>query len=48
LSDDGAKVVAITTWSAGTGGRRCGTVTQGPLVAPQRAWIDGVLKRWGP
>jgi hypothetical protein len=49
LSDDGAKVLAITTWSAGAGGgKRCGAVTQGPLVAPQRAWIDGVLKRWRP
>jgi secreted trypsin-like serine protease len=48
LSGDGAKVLAITTWSAGTGGKRCGALTQGPLVAPQRAWIDGVLKRWGP
>ena len=49
LSDDGAKVLAITTWSAGAGGgKRCGVVTQGPLVAPQRAWIDGVLNRWRP
>jgi secreted trypsin-like serine protease len=47
LSDDGAKVIAITTWSAGTAGRRCGALTQGPLVAPQRAWIDGVRLRWG-
>jgi hypothetical protein len=49
LSDDGAKVLAITTWSAGAGvGKRCGAVTQGPLVAPQRAWIDDVIKRWRP
>ena len=47
LSGDGAKVLAITTWSAGTGGKRCGAVTQGPLLAPQRGWIDGVLKGWG-
>jgi V8-like Glu-specific endopeptidase len=47
LSDDRAKVLAITAWSAGAGGgRRCGDVTQGPLVAPQRAWIEGVLKGW--
>jgi hypothetical protein len=47
LSDDGAKVLAITTWSAGSGGgRRCGAVTQGPLVAPQRGWIDSVLRKW--
>lgn len=47
LSGDDAKVLAITAWSAGTGGgKRCGAVTQGPLVAPQRAWIDSVLDRW--
>ena len=47
LSSDGTKVIAITTWSAGTAGQRCGALTQGPLVAPQREWIAGVLKRWG-
>jgi Trypsin len=46
LTGDGEKVLAVTTWSAGTGGKRCGALTQGPLVAPQRAWIDGVLQRW--
>jgi S1-C subfamily serine protease len=40
------EVLAITTWSAGSGGKRCGALTQGPLVAPQRGWIDGVLQRW--
>jgi hypothetical protein len=47
LSGDGAKVLAITTWSAGAGGgKRCGAVTQGPLIGPQRGWIDGVLQKW--
>ena len=46
LTGDGAKVLAITTWSSGTAGKRCGAVTQGPLLAPQRAWIDGVLQKW--
>lgn len=46
LSDDGRQVLAIATWSAGSGGRRCGAVTQGPLLAPQRGWIDSVLRRW--
>jgi hypothetical protein len=46
VADDGAKVLAITTWSSGTGGKRCGAVTQGPLIAGQRAWIDGVLEKW--
>jgi len=47
LSEDTRQVLAIATWSAGSGGRRCGTITQGPLVAPQRGWIDSVLKDWG-
>lgn len=47
LSEDSRQVLAISTWSAGSGARRCGTITQGPLVAPQRGWIDGVLKGWG-
>jgi hypothetical protein len=47
LSGDGARVLAIVTWSAGVRGKRCGTVTQGPLVAAQRAWIEGVLAGWG-
>ncbi|MGO8798544.1 MAG: S1 family peptidase [Roseiarcus sp.] len=46
LTDDRRQVVAIATWSAGSGARRCGAVTQGPLVAPQRAWIDSVLAGW--
>jgi hypothetical protein len=47
LSGDGSKVLAITTWSAGAGGgSRCGALTQGPLVAPQRPWIDSVLRHW--
>ena len=48
VSAASGKVVAITAWSAGDGhGQRCGALTQGPLVAPQAGWIDGVLKRWG-
>jgi hypothetical protein len=42
------KVVAITAWSAGDGhSRRCGALTQGPLVAPQAGWIEAVMRRWG-
>ena len=47
FSNDGTKVLAITTWSTGTAGRRCGALTQGPLIAPQRAWIASVLRKWG-
>lgn len=46
LSDDRRQVLAIATWAAGSGARHCGTVTQGPLVAPQRGWIDSVLRAW--
>ena len=41
-----AAVVAITVWSAGTGSHQCGDLTQALWIAPQRAWIDGVLQRW--
>ena len=45
---DSDRVVAITAWSAGeTRGSHCGALTQGVLVAPQAAWIDEVLRRWG-
>jgi hypothetical protein len=38
---------AITSWSEGEGGAHCGKLTQAALIAPQRAWIDGVLRGWG-
>jgi secreted trypsin-like serine protease len=41
------KLVAITVWSAGAGVRKCGDLTQGVLVAPQRAWIDKIMQQWG-
>ena len=47
VSADSGKVLAITTWSAGTAGKRCGALTQGPFVARQRPWIDSVLQKWG-
>jgi len=40
-------VIAVTDWAAGAGRRNCGELTQAALVAPQRAWIDSVLSRWG-
>jgi len=42
-----AAVAAISTWSTGPKGHACGTLTQGILVGPQRAWIDRVLAGWG-
>lgn len=44
---DGGGVVAVTVWAEGVGKARCGALTQGLLVAPQRTWIDGVLASWG-
>jgi hypothetical protein len=43
----GSSVVAITSWSRGVGRSRCGGLTQGILVGPQRDWIDRILTRWG-
>jgi len=39
--------VAITSWSAGEGKSHCGKLTQAALIAPQRAWIERVLRGWG-
>ena len=44
---DGETVAAIVAWTSGTErGKRCGGLTQGPLVAPQRNWIAATLARW--
>ncbi|PTM38738.1 trypsin-like serine protease [Bosea sp. 124] len=43
-SDGG--IVAVTSWSTGPAGKSCGLLSQGVLVSPQRAWIDGTLSRW--
>lgn len=40
-------VMAITVWSTGTRGRKCGDLTQGILVAPQRGWIEKTMQQWG-
>ena len=42
---DTATVVAVTDWATGVGGH-CGALTQGALVAPQRTWIEDVMRRW--
>ena len=46
FSADGATLVAIVAWTSGSHGGHCGGLTQGPLVAPQRGWIDAILARW--
>ena len=48
FSGDGETVLAIVAWTSGPRGRHCGALTQGPLIAPQRAWIDATLARWRP
>ena len=40
-------LIAITSWSEGEGKTHCGKLTQAALIAPQRAWIEGVLRGWG-
>lgn len=44
LSEGG--IIAVTSWSTGTGGKQCGLLSQGVLVAPQRGWIDRTLASW--
>ena len=46
ITDSGSATLAVTSWARGTGGRGCGELTQGVLVAPQRGWIDATLSRW--
>ena len=44
---DGETVAAIVAWTSGAErGKRCGGLTQGPLIAPQRDWIEATLARW--
>ena len=45
---DGQTVVAIVAWTSGAAGRKCGAITQGPLVAPLREWIASTIERWRP
>jgi hypothetical protein len=40
-------VFAVSTWATGPKGRSCGAYSQGILLGPQRAWIDGTLQAWG-
>lgn len=42
----GRSVVAVTAWSSGDARTRCGSMTQGVLLGPQRAWLDAVAARW--
>lgn len=46
ILNGGSGVVAVTSWSTGAGGKQCGLLSQGVLVAPQRGWIDRTLAGW--
>ncbi len=42
----GGHVVAAVSWSTGQRGGKCGELTQGALLPPQRGWIDTTLASW--
>jgi S1-C subfamily serine protease len=46
LSSPDGTVIAITSWATSGAQAKCGLLTQGILVAPQRRWIDQVLGTW--
>ena len=39
-SADGSAAIAIVAWAQAPHGRGCGGLTQGPLLAPLKAWIE--------
>lgn len=39
-SADGSKAIAIVAWAQAPHGHGCGGLTQGPLLAPLKAWIE--------
>jgi len=46
IFDAAGSLVAITVYAEGPGKARCGALTQGLLIKPQRAFIDATLKKW--
>lgn len=46
MFDREGRVAAVSSWSTGNGKARCGKLSQGILVAPQRAFIDETLAGW--
>ena len=44
-SADGRTAIAIATWAQAPHGRGCGGLTQGPLLAPLKAWIEETERR---
>ena len=41
------RLLAVVAWTNGANGRGCGVITQGPLVAPARGWIESMRAAWG-
>jgi len=46
-SADGRTAIAIATWAQAPHGRGCGGLTQGPLLAPLKGWIEQTERRLG-
>jgi hypothetical protein len=44
-SADGKTALAIAAWAQAQHGRGCGGLTQGPLLAPLRGWIEQETRR---
>jgi hypothetical protein len=44
-SADGSAVIAIVAWAQAPHGRGCGGLTQGPLLAPLKGWIEQTERR---
>jgi hypothetical protein len=44
-SADGSVAVAIVAWAQAPKGRGCGGLTQGPLLAPLKSWIEETARR---
>ncbi len=44
--DESGKLAAIIAFAEGSGARKCGALTQAVLIAPHRAWINGVIAEW--
>jgi Trypsin len=46
-SADGSVAIAIVAWAQAPHGRGCGGLTQGPLLAPLKGWIEETERRLG-
>lgn len=46
-SADGSTAIAIVAWAQAPHGRGCGGLTQGPLLAPLKGWIEKTERKLG-